>query len=368
MRKKQNNRTAILGLFITMLLFFGCNNIINVDEEIEEKAPAKQSRLHTPQGPQDIYYETYSWDFDKDNSLGWHLAPNTFAGPVKLESHAFTVNYIHEDQEGSMLYKDLTAAEQACSKSADYIYLEKTTTKYVIDGFDNFKITLTYTDGSKTTLLYTTEYHSFQRTYNYLKPYIVSAELFEIPTTNKEIKRISVDRKSINPQNSSSPDDDYIVAIDRVSFVKKGISSSAVYKLFNKKAKKSLDIKDKSISNGGLAHIWRPYDGTQSQQWNLGHVGNNYYTIGNVNSNKVIDIKGQQTGNGVEIHQWQRYNGASNQEWYFVPAGGIYYQLINRKSGRVIDVKDTKTHDGALAHQWDKLHDWESQMWSFTKE
>ncbi|PRY39938.1 ricin-type beta-trefoil lectin protein [Spirosoma oryzae] len=126
-------------------------------------------------------------------------------------------------------------------------------------------------------------------------------------------------------------------------------STSAYYRLVNRKSGQVLDVNQASTANGAAIIQW-PYNGGTNQQWQFGSLNTNF-SLKNRNSAKLLDVNQASTANGTGIIQYQQNNGA-NQEWIITDVGTGYYRLVNRNSGLALDVNQGSTANGASIIQW----------------
>lgn len=82
-------------------------------------------------------------------------------------------------------------------------------------------------------------------------------------------------------------------------------------------SKKSPDVLNWSLDNGGDIIIWDDGKGA-NQQWYLEYAGDNWFYIRSRHSAKCIEVANSSTLQGANIQQWEK-NGGANQQWRFLP-------------------------------------------------
>ena len=117
-----------------------------------------------------------------------------------------------------------------------------------------------------------------------------------------------------------------------------------------------MNVSNASTANGAAVIQWGSTGGT-NQQWTLGQVSGNVYTLTGVGSGKCLEVPDQSTAQGTGLDVWT-CNGGANQEWA-LDATGSYtsssnasYTLVNLNSGLVADVTGASATAGAVVEQW----------------
>jgi|GEM_PF-1176823 len=140
-----------------------------------------------------------------------------------------------------------------------------------------------------------------------------------------------------------------------------GPVSGQNYVLVAKHSGKALDVRDRSVADGGVLQQWA-YGGGANQQWTLQGAGNGLWQLRSVASGKCADVTGVSTANGAALQQWSCTGGA-NQLFRLEDQGGGYFYLRASHSNKCIDVSEVSTADGAAVHQWDCAGD--NARWTF---
>jgi len=100
-----------------------------------------------------------------------------------------------------------------------------------------------------------------------------------------------------------------------------------------------IDIVNSSTLNNAASTIYES-NGSDSQKYvvkyELGDLGNNYYTIQNLNSGKYLEATNGGTSPGTLVKQNQ-WNGTNAQKWKIVESSSGVYKIINKASGLAID-------------------------------
>lgn len=101
----------------------------------------------------------------------------------------------------------------------------------------------------------------------------------------------------------------------------KRIGDANRYKLQNAFSDKYLQIKGRSMDNGG--QVEQAELGTDAiQEFAFDQKAKTQYSLRSLFSGKVLDIADNNPDEGAEIHQWD-YVGQSNQLWQVMPLGSI---------------------------------------------
>ncbi len=132
------------------------------------------------------------------------------------------------------------------------------------------------------------------------------------------------------------------------------------YALVSRKSNKVMGTTGGGTANGTALDQWS-YSGSDSQKWDLTHLGSGQYQITGVASGRVMDVAGISTANGAQIHLWDWLNG-NNQKWTVTPAGDERFKLTAVHSGKVADVTAGSTANGAKIIQWSYLGA-DNQQW-----
>lgn len=140
-----------------------------------------------------------------------------------------------------------------------------------------------------------------------------------------------------------------------------GPVSGQTYALVAKHSGKALDVRDRSVADGGVLQQWA-YGGGANQQWTLQGAGNGLWQLRSAASGKCADVTGVSTANGAALQQWSCTGGA-NQLFRLEDQGGGYFYLRASHSNKCIDVSEVSTADGAAVHQWECAGD--NARWMF---
>lgn len=74
-----------------------------------------------------------------------------------------------------------------------------------------------------------------------------------------------------------------------------------------------MEVVGSKTNNGANVNIWE-YDGGKAQQWELKHIGGDYYALINVLSGKALEVGGSREDNGANVNIWD-YDGGKAQQW-----------------------------------------------------
>ncbi|MEJ2045581.1 MAG: glycoside hydrolase family 127 protein [Reinekea sp.] len=133
------------------------------------------------------------------------------------------------------------------------------------------------------------------------------------------------------------------------------------YIIYSRFSGLAMDVEAISTSNG--ANVWQwQYLGGKNQQFDIEHVGDNYYSIRAAHSGKSLDVYDFSKEPGGEIRQYE-YWGGDNQLWSIVSSGDGYFTIISKLSGLVLDVFERSEENGGDIRQWTKLGGL-NQQWS----
>ncbi len=135
------------------------------------------------------------------------------------------------------------------------------------------------------------------------------------------------------------------------------------YRLVSRKSNKVIDLVSGGTADGTDAVQWG-WNGGNSQEWNLTHLGNGQYRAVGVASGKLLEVTGASLNNGAVVQIWPSNNN-NCQKWNVMPAGDGFFKLLNVNSGKAVDVSSGSTADGATIIQW-PYNGGDNQQWQFS--
>jgi Glycosyl hydrolases family 43/Ricin-type beta-trefoil lectin domain-like len=119
---------------------------------------------------------------------------------------------------------------------------------------------------------------------------------------------------------------------------------------------KLLDVSGGATADGSAVIQWTATGGT-NQQWTLGPLGGNVYTLTGAGSGKCLETPGASTAAGTAL-DIRTCSGGAHQQWVleaagnWSSAGNASFVLVNAGSGLVADVTGASTAAGAVVEQW----------------
>lgn len=138
--------------------------------------------------------------------------------------------------------------------------------------------------------------------------------------------------------------------------------ADGTYKIQSALANKFLTAKG-DIKNNTRIGIYSD-NGSDSQKWNVKHIGGNYYEITNVNnSNQMMDVYGAYKTNRTPIQFYTR-NGNDAQKWYIKYVGNGYYNIISKCNNLNVDVTGAVSADGTEVQMFQN-NGHNAQKWKF---
>ncbi len=138
--------------------------------------------------------------------------------------------------------------------------------------------------------------------------------------------------------------------------------ADGTYKIQSALANKLLTAKG-DIKNNTRIGIYSD-NGSDSQKWNVKHIGGNYYEITNVNNcNQMMDVYGAYKTNRTPIQFYAR-NGNDAQKWYIKYVGNGYYNIISKCNNLNVDVTGAVSADGTEVQMFQN-NGHNAQKWKF---
>jgi hypothetical protein len=141
-----------------------------------------------------------------------------------------------------------------------------------------------------------------------------------------------------------------------------GPVANGIYKITVNHSGKSMDVWESWKAEAAYV-IQMPFDGRESQKWQLEMVENGYYRITNVNSGLSLNVGGATSVDGLNIVQW-KYTGEDHMKFQIKPIGNGLYQIIAKHSGKCVQVGAISMADKATVHQW-VCENVQHEQWSF---
>lgn len=137
------------------------------------------------------------------------------------------------------------------------------------------------------------------------------------------------------------------------------------YYIKNQKSGRTLDIHNKSNSNGANLQLWgtNTTNAGTHRQWQIVSLGNGYVRLKGVDSGKSLEVKGGSNSNGANVQQ-QAYDGKTHQQWQILSVGGGYFRLKCRDSGKSLWAQGTTNGSNVAQYAY---NGWQTQKWYFTE-
>lgn len=138
-----------------------------------------------------------------------------------------------------------------------------------------------------------------------------------------------------------------------------------IYTITCVNSNRTLDIENKSNSNGADLQVWGTDVNTTGthRQWEVLSTDGDYVRLKGVDSGKCLEVSGGSNSNNANVQQWS-YQGTTHQQWEILPVGDNNYRLKNRDSGKSLRVSGTS--NGSTATQY-AYQGWNSQKFYFTE-
>lgn len=138
-----------------------------------------------------------------------------------------------------------------------------------------------------------------------------------------------------------------------------------IYTITCVKNGRTLDIANKSNSNGANLQVWGTNSNTGSthRQWEIISTDGDYVRLKGVDSGKCLEVSGGSNVNKANVQQWT-YQATTHQQWEILSVGSDNYRLKNRDSGKSLRVGGTA--NGTNADQY-SYKGWSSQKFYFTQ-
>lgn len=140
------------------------------------------------------------------------------------------------------------------------------------------------------------------------------------------------------------------------------LTSGSYYKITNKNSSKVIEMPQSTTAYWAAATQYT-WNGTNTQQWQVGDQGSGYFKLTNKNSVMVLELAESSTTAGANVTQYT-WNGSNTQQWKIEYSGLGYYKLINRNSGLAMDVNGASTANDANIIQW-YWSGGNNQLWQF---
>ena len=139
-----------------------------------------------------------------------------------------------------------------------------------------------------------------------------------------------------------------------------------IYTIKDLNSGRTLDIENKSNSNGANLQLWGRNANTANthRQWEIINTNDGYVRLRGIDSRKTLEVSEGSNSNGANVHQWT-YEGTTHQEWEIISVGDGYFRLKNRDSGKSLTASGG-TANGSNVSQYSYIGD-NNQKWFFTK-
>jgi len=132
-----------------------------------------------------------------------------------------------------------------------------------------------------------------------------------------------------------------LVRIDLPTEIPQGI-----YRIFNAKTFKSLDVSQSSMDQG--AQVWQwTYNDSDNQIWEIKRQQNGSYQIIATHSHRALDLNNREDRDGAKIQQWE-VNSTPAQAWKIELDPGKGYKLHTEVSDRLLSIDGGSNDRGAL--------------------
>ena len=128
---------------------------------------------------------------------------------------------------------------------------------------------------------------------------------------------------------------------------------------------RTLDIENRSNSNGANLQVWGTNTNTSSthRQWEVINTDNGYVRLRGIDSGKSLEVSGGSNSTGANVQQWA-YRGTTHQQWEILSVGNGYFRLKNRDSGKSLRVSGSRNGSNVDQASYDQS---DNQKWFFTQ-